>query len=244
MTESPCPGRCNTNFRKARDAWLEAVNAYDPLDPNQSRPVKPDITAIPGDPWCGNCKATIRRELGEIGRIVAHMTSNADGYAAAVALGERISGTPGHRSPSPEFNIFEELDAVFYGWECSWWKIRFGSDDGAPDRRGFLADKFTDTIVWIIHHWDGMIRHPDIAVPLGEEIRDWHRSLRNRTKTGTGIHTKTLRCPGHGCGQLSLTWREGDTYVRCVNRDCGQAIKLADYEDMEERAAAALPVAS
>ena len=240
MTESPCPGRCNTHFRKARDAWLEAIAAYDPLDKDQSRPVKPDITATPGNPWCGGCQATIRRELSELGTLAAHLSGNADGYAAAVALGERVSGTPGHRSPSPNFDVIDEAYSVLYGWECAWWETRFHRP-GPPDRRGYLADKFTDTVLWLLDHFPGMISHPDIGVPLGEEIRDWHRLLHIRAKTGTGVQHKPLPCPR--CDQISLSLREGEEYIRCSTRDCGRLLSRADY-DAYAVAAAGLRAAS
>jgi hypothetical protein len=241
MPESPCPGRCNTGFRKARDAWLEAVAAYDPLDPAQSRPAKPEIVATLGDPWCGSCQATIRRELSELGTLASHLSGGADGYQAA-GFGDRISGTPGRRSPSPDFDVFDELFSVLYGWECAWWETRFHRP-GPPDRRGYLADRLTDTVLWLLDHFTGMICHPDIARPLGEEIRDWHRTLCNRTKTGTKVRPMPLRCPGHGCGELSLTWREGDEYVRCGSRTCGRMMTRAEY-DAYAAAFAGLPVAS
>jgi hypothetical protein len=199
-----------------------------------------------GNPWCPGCQTTIRRELGELGDLAAILNAFADGHRP-VPMGERVAGTPGRRSPSPSADLTAELDSVLrstaelysvlHDWECAVWHTRFGRD-APPSRRGYLADRLTTCVVWLIDHFDGIITHPDIAADFGTEIRDWYRSLRGRTKAGTSVRHKPLRCPGHGCGQLSLTWREGDEYVRCVNRDCGQLITLADYEDMEVRAAA------
>jgi hypothetical protein len=223
-----CPGPCNHRWRQARAAYDKALAEYDPLDADQRRPSPPEITAVAGCPWCGDCQATIKRELSEIGRLVAHLTANADGYAADTAPGQRVTGSPGHRSPSPAHNLYDEVDSVLYARECEWWQIRFGHTT-PPDRRGFLADKFTDTLVWLLEHFSGMICHPGIGQPFGEEIRDWHRRLRARSKTGPGVHHKTLPCPR--CGMVpSLSWREGDDYVRCGNRDCGRMLSLADYD--------------
>ena len=229
MPETACPGPCNHRWRQARAAYDKAMAEYDPLDQDQPRPSPPEITAFPGNPWCGDCQATIKRELSEIGRLVAHLAANADGYAADTGPGQRVTGTPGQRSPSPSHNLYDELDSVLYARECEWWQIRFGRSGGPPDRRGFLADKFTDTLVWLLEHFSGMISHPDIGQPFGEEIRQWHRALRTRTKTGTGIQHKSLPCPR--CGMVpSLSVREGDDYVRCGNRDCGRMLSRADYD--------------
>jgi hypothetical protein len=236
----PCGGPCNYRWRQAKAAYDEAVACYDPLDSAQSRPQPPQVTAVPGNPWCGGCQATIRRELGEIGTLASILSAEADGYRP-VPVGERVAGTPGRRSPSPDGDTIDELYSVLFGWECAWWETRF-SRPGPPDRRGFLADRLTSTIAWLLDHFDGIITYEGIAVPFGDEVRDWNRSLRGRTKTGTVVRQKPLRCPGHGCGQLSLWWREGAEYVECRNPDCGAEIRYADYEEME-RQAAAMPAA-
>ena len=247
MPDGPCPGKCNYAWRSARASFDEALAAYDPLDATQSRPIPPQIIAVPGNPWCGGCQATIRRQLAEIGTLAAHLSAGADGFTPAT-LGDRVTGTPGRRSPSPAADTILELYSVLFGWECAWWEIRFGRD-GPPDRRGFLADKLTDCIVWLIDHFGGMICHGDtpdragIGRPFGEEIRDWHKSLVGRTKAGTRVRPMPLRCPGHGCGELSLTWREGDEYVRCGNRICGAALTRTEY-DTYASAFARLPAAS
>ena len=228
MSEIPCNGPCNYTYRKARAAYDQAYAAYDPLDPDQRRPERPQITAVPGDPWCGDCKATIRRELSELGTLASLLSAAADGHRA-LPIGERVAGTPGRRSPSPDFDIIDEVYGVLYGWECSWWETRFHRD-GPPDRRGYLADRLTETILWLLDHFSGMICHPDIGLPLGEEIRDWHRMLRNRTKAGTGVQYKPLPCPR--CSQVpALSLREGDEYIRCVTRDCGRLLSRSEYDD-------------
>ena len=226
MFEGACPGKCNFHYRQARAAFDEALAAYDPLDPAQSRPIPPQIIAVPGNPWCGGCQATIRRELAEIDDLAAILAAAADGHRSASA-GERVAGTPGRRSPSPAADLLEELYTVMNGWETA-----YRGCDPLP-RRGYLASALTTTVAWMVTHFDGMITHPGIAVPFGDEVRQWHRALRSRTKAGAGKIRKPVPCPR--CDEMLLIWNEGDTYVRCAGRDCGRMLSLDDYADIEKR---------
>ena len=77
----PCPGQCNSGYRKARQAFDEALALYDPLDSSQSRPIPPDIQPWPGDPfWCGRCSSRIRSCLSELDDAAAIMLASADGH--------------------------------------------------------------------------------------------------------------------------------------------------------------------
>lgn len=231
MAEIACAGPCNHHWREAQTAFRQALAAYDPLNPDERRPVPPQVFPVPGEPvWCGRCAAAIRAELAELDDLACLLAAAADGHRGAGA-GERVTGTAGRRSPSPSADVLDELYSVLHGWESAY----RGTDPVA--RRGYLASALTTCVAWMVAHFDGMIRHPDIGVPFGEEVRQWHRSLRRRAKAGSGRRRKPLPCPR--CDEPGLIWNEGDTYVRCGNRDCGRLLSLDEYDEYEKLAAGA-----
>ena len=81
-----------------------------------------------------------------------------------------------------------------------------------------------------------ILRHPDIAVPFGEEILQWHRDFKDKTKAGVRTRKAPIRC--HKCQLLTLTETDGDGYVECGN--CGLRIPKAEYDAEVARLGAAL----
>jgi hypothetical protein len=224
-SEGPCPGTCNRHYREAQQAFKQALADYDPLDANQSRPIPPGIQPWPGDPWCGRCKSRIRETLAELDYLAGMLAAIADGHRTGVD-NERVSGTAVRMSPSQAGDDLDELRSILAEWEDAYckemkWEFR--------PRRGHLASPETETINWLGKHLDDILRHPDIAVPFGEEILQWHREFTSKTKAGTRKLRKPLRCPK--CRLLTLTWTEGDAYVVCGNSpECGVMIPLREYE--------------
>jgi hypothetical protein len=221
----PCPGRCNSAYRKAREAFTEALALYDPLDPNQQRPLPPEIQPWPGDPhWCGRCTSVIREQLHELDYIGCMLAAEADGLRGQ-NLDQRVTGSQEHPSPSPGADDLDELVTVLTGWEEAYRDLMGWP---SPPRRGFLAAVITTTTAWLMGHLDGILAHPDIAADFGAEVMQWHREFTGKTKAGVRRLRKPLRCPG--CRLLMLTWTEGEKYVRCGNPDCNRVLLLAEYE--------------
>ena len=234
-SEQACPGRCNRAYREAQQAFKQALADYDPLDPDESRPIPPSIQAWPGDPWCGGCKSRISETLAELDTLAGMLTATADGHRAGPGL-ERVSGTAEPLSPSQAGDDLEELSSMLKGWEDAYRDLR---DWRFTPRRGHLASPETETINWLGKHLADILRCP-FAVDFGQEILLWHREFTNKTKAGARTLRKPLRCPRASCRLLTLTWTEGDTYVVCNNPDCNARIPLAEYEAETARMSAAL----
>ena len=236
-----CPGACNNQYRKAREAYEAELVAYDPLDPQQSRPDPPGIMPWLGQPfWCGRCGATIRQELDELDEAASLLLAVADGHSSSSGE-QRVSGSQEPPSPSPAGDDLDELVKMITGWEQSYRGLKGWR---SPPRRGYLASVVTGCSAWLMHHLDGILSAPDIAVDFGAEIMLWHREFTAKAKAGTRRLRKPLRCPGQGCGLLTLWWTEGEKHVQCVNPDCGRVMTLAEYEAEVARKAGESPAAA
>ena len=221
-----CPGRCNAQYRKAREAFEQAIALYDPLDSTQERPIPPDIQSWPGDPiWCGRCRSTIRQQLDELDYAGCVMAAAADGLRGESGE-QRVSGTQEQPSPSPANDDLEELFGVLTGWEDSYRELMGWR---SAHRRGYLAQVVTTTTDWLIAHLDGILAREEIAVDFGTEVMQWHREITGKGKEGARRLRKPMRCPG--CGLLTLSWVEGERYVKCSNPACGRLLSLQDYEN-------------
>lgn len=232
-TEGACPGTCNRAYREARESWQQALDAYDPLDPDTSRPIPPSIQPWPGDPWCGRCKSRIRETLGELDDLAALLMATADGHKAG-GEAERVSGTASRMSPSAAGDDLEELASMLRGWEEAYRDLR-----GWPSlaRRGHLASAVTTCIAWLMLHLGEILAAP-LAEDFGQEVLKWHREFTNKAKAGQRTLRKPLRCPR--CQMLLLTWTEGDSHVVCNDPDCQLRIPLAEYEAEVDRRGTAL----
>lgn len=228
-----CIGPCNRAWRDAEVAYQRAVKDWLDTDPNErgDRPARHTLTAFLGEPiWCTRCASGIKTSLAELDDLAAIYAAEADGHRSTPGS-EPVSGSKGRRSPSPVTDDLDELYSELHGWETA-----YRGTDPQP-RRGYLADSITTVVAWLVTHFDQVIAHEGIAVDFGQDVRRWHRTLRNKTRTGTGKHSKTRPCPR--CDLRSLTWQEGDPYVRCENIDCGRMMTLDEYDEYERLSALA-----
>lgn len=228
-----CVGPCNRAWRDAELAYQRALQDWYNTDPADrgDKPARHTIQPIPGEPvWCRRCASAIKTALAELDDLAALYAAESDGHRAGPST-EPVSGSRGRRSPSPATDDLDELYSVLHGWETAY----RGTDPQA--RRGYLADSITTVVAWLVTHFDQFITHEHIAVDFGQDVRRWHRMLREKTRTGTGKHTKPRPCPR--CDMRSLTWREGDDYVRCENVDCGRMLTMSEYDEYDRMCAAA-----
>jgi hypothetical protein len=225
-TSEPCPGRENRRYREAWDAYRQAIQDYDPLDPDQSRPKPPDIRPRPGEPvWCPDCKTLIVQRLAELDDLAAMLDFVADGHHSAEAL-ERVTRSSEPASPSQAADDLNELHTMLYGWEMAYRDIQRWP---SPPRRGELASRETSCIAWLSHHLPGILASP-VAKDFGTEVLQWHRSTAGQAKAGVRTLKMPLRCPGRGCGLLTLFWTEGGDRVECQSPACGLILSREQYE--------------
>jgi hypothetical protein len=221
----PCPGPCNAQYRKAREAFGEALALYDPLDSAQSRPLPPDTQPWPGDPiWCGRCTARIRQCLSELDEAAAIMLAAADGHRPQSGE-QRVAGSREDPTASPAGDDLEELGRMLTAWEDIYRSMKGWS---SPPRRGFLASQVTSCASWLMLQLDGILCAPDICADFGTEIMQWHREIAGKGKAGARTLRKPLRCPS--CKTLLMYWTEGEEAVQCRNRECGRIMLYAEYE--------------
>lgn len=231
MVPVECPGPCNGKARRAQAVYKEALADWgrqmagrhtDDTQPDPGRPVPPDIRAWPGDPvFCLRCQGAIRTQLAELDDLAAHLASMPV-LRAPSDSGNRVSGTRGTPSPSPAHDDLDELAGWLRDWQC----VAQGAEPLA--RRGYLATVITTTTAWLVLHFDSLIVDPDVAGDFGSEVRSWHRSLAEKSRTGMGLKHMNKPCPR--CKLFTLWRADGEAYVRCSGEDCQRYLSLDEYD--------------
>lgn len=233
LDDGLCVGVCNNRYRRAQAAYQQALAAYDPLDPATSRPDPPTIRPMDGHPWCLECTAVIRVQLGQLDLLAALRATLADGYPSDAGA-ERVSGSRESVSPSPHADDVDEVAKILAEWEGAYRDhCRFPS---AP-RHGDMAHQRTECIAWLMEKLDGILSSP-LAADFGLEVQQWHAELKAKTKAGVRTLRKPLRCPN--CRLLMLAWTEGDKQIRCCNPECSPLMSLDEYEAVTARVAAGI----
>lgn len=236
MTEQACPGGCNYHWRKADEAYRQALADYDPLDPAQSRPEPPELKPVQGNPWCPRCQAVIRRELADLDYATALLAAMADGQRGrrpgAKMPQRKQHGTP---SPSPTGDLLEEFASELRRWEQY---VRGGPPAA---RRGYLATEISAMIAWLVLNADRALIMPG-AEDFGAWVRWWHKRLRGIAKAGTGVQHRPIRCPR--CEEYAIWWTEGDDHAECRGKGgtCRRLFSMDELDDLaaEQEAARAL----
>jgi hypothetical protein len=241
VSDQPCPGRsCNGRYWAATDAYRRDLAAYDPLNPETSRPEPPgpDIIWGWGDPvWCSDCQALISLHLAQLDTLAALLAAEADGHRDAGEQekgGKRGAGSA-PPSPSPAADDLDELARMLAAWEAIYRTLKGWP---SPPPRGDLASRETERIAWLSRHLRGILAS-DIAADFGAEVLQWHRGMARQAKAGVRTLRLPLRCPGRNCGWLTLTWTEGSDRVECGNPDCGLIMSRTEYDAEVERVATA-----
>lgn len=208
----------------AMEQWCAQMQRRQLGDPEPEQPSETDTRPWEGSPhYCPRDTATVRRELAELDDVASIVTMFADGHRSSTEAGGRVSGSKTQPSPSPAADAIDELESVLRGWESA---LR-GTDP--PARRGDLAMKVTTSVAWLLAHFDTMITHPDFGADFGTEVSQWHRSLTERAKAGTGRSKKPMPCSR--CHYQSLYQEDGAQYVECSRKaECGRLMTVLEYE--------------
>jgi hypothetical protein len=235
LDDGTCPGNCNARYRREQARYHQALAAYDPLDSATSRPESPSIRPMAGHPWCLECQAVIRVQLGQLDLLAALRRDTADGYPADAGT-QRVSGSRDSLSPSPGHDDVDDTARMLAGWEAA-----YRDHKGWPSapRHGDMACQRTECIAWLSERLDAILTSP-LAADFGAEVQQWHAELKAKTKAGVRRLRKPLRCPRSmgGCGLLMLTWTEGGRNVECSTPGCGLLLPLEVYYATVEAVAA------
>jgi len=237
-SEVPCDGPCNSRYRKARAEYEAALAAYDPLDPDQSRPSPPEVYPVYGDPWCGRCKAQIHEQLSQIDDLACLLNAlppspndRSDDKAG------KVSGTRDTPSPSRRMDDLEELGEWLRNWESLFRPVVLaaaGLHEDPKPHRGYLATEITTITAWLSSHYEKCITHPDFARDFGQEIKRWHRELIDKARAGQVDKHVKKSCPR--CRLYTLWVRDGEDYVRCINEECNRRMTREELAMMTDAA--------
>jgi hypothetical protein len=159
-----------------------------------------------------------------------------DGYGS-LNLEERVSGSVEPSSPSPAHDQLDELVRWLRDWERAY---RDSQGWLTAPHRGEAAPALTSCVAWLSAHLDGLLAHPDLAVPFGSGILSWHQEISAAAKTRRRLVAKHLRCPQ--CRLATLCQLEGEDRIECRNRECGAnrggpvVMTIAEYEGLAQAA--------
>ena len=210
---------CNTKWRKAQeqlDAYDKAVKAWED-NPYGEPPAEPEVPVL--NPWlgdpvlCGRCMNRVRMELAELSDLADQAAAENTGHRKGPDA-ERVSGSKHAASPSPVCDDLDELAWMLRNWQA----VALGQDE-TPPRAGYLLSEISTLCARLGRHFPALMGNEGAAQPFAEEVRKWHRQLKDSTtRTGTGRQQMKRPCPR--CDRYSLTVEDGADYVTCSTPTC------------------------
>lgn len=231
----PCPGGCNSGWRRAEAPHRQAVadldaalTREDPADPAELRDLEARVTAArhtlratPGQPvWCDRCGRGIAQRLLELDDLVPMLEAELGGRRTGIdETGIRTTGPA--PSPSPAVDDLDEVLRTLHLWEDAYRELR-----GFPFRPARPADlRFTLSIRWLHGRILGILGAP-FAEELGRDVLRLHSLVRRRTSTDPAKRRMPEPCPR--CDLKAVTHHAGDAHVACEK--CGRAMLLRDWD--------------
>lgn len=229
-TGAACPSSCNARYRRAQqqlDDYEAAVKAWEENTVG-APPEEPDVPAISpwlGDPvLCGRCMNRTRMEIAELSDLAAQADAENTGHRKGPDA-ERVAGSKHHPSPSP---VGDDLDEL--AWVLRNWQAVALSQDETPPRTGYLMSEIATLCARLSSiYFTTLMANEDAAQPFSEEIRDWHRRLKDHTtRTGTGRQQLKRPCPR--CDRYSLVREDGAEYIVCQTPVCNRLMSLSEWD--------------
>lgn len=209
---TPCPGTCNT-------AWRKAELARDHNDKPVPHTLRPQV----GYPvWCDRCARGIAARLLELDDLVPMLEQELAGRRAGIDDGTGIKAPGNHTpSPSPVVDDLDEILRTLHLWEDSYRELR-----GFPPRPARPADlRFAHCIQWLHGRILGILGAP-FAEELGRDVIRLHAMARRRTSTNPAKRRMPEPCPR--CDLKAVTHHAGDAHVACER--CGRVMLLRDWD--------------
>lgn len=223
-TPAPCPGPCNTAWRKAEQGVAD-TGADHHLAPAWGQPVQ-----------CSACTARTRRHLTEIPELLAAVHLEAIHGTRA-----NLTGTIGRASnpswPGEASRILtDRIVGQMAELAADILTLRGLRPEGTePDHTGTEGTRINRLTGQLLAHWDwAMQHHPaatesydrDSANP-GSQATSWYRAALRFTRRDTLRVQLTAPCPH--CDLRTLAHDDGDTYIECRNPNCGLLLTDSEY---------------
>lgn len=241
MTEPmPCPGICNTAWRRAETAYQTALDVYiarrelgaEPAEP----PAYPDISPDKGDPiWCPGCQTSIRAGIDRLPRLAAAVAVRVDGRLVAQLRAERVGTPGGSPSGSPAFDTFDEIVQFACSWEDAV-RALLGHQPAPLASWTNRGPALTAAARYLAGWHVQVLAHDDIGHEFGRELL----SLVRRAERTAGLDRSVTRwrAPCRRCDNPGYQQENGSEYVEC--RHCHDRMTLEHYDGWARMYAAAV----
>lgn len=235
-TATPCPGTCNTAWRRA-ETLLEETGADHHFTPAWGRPVQ-----------CDACTDRARQQLAEIPELLAaaHLEAlHATRSPSTATIGSRSSDKPAWPGQAARMLVeavlqgMEDLEADVLVQRGIW------ASDVEPDRAGITEGRrITDVVHILDAQLDWMMQHhPAAGEPHdrgnanpGGQIRGWHGMAQRFVKAHPQHDVRKLapcpRCKGPYLAESrDLRLVDDRPYIECRDPDCQRILTGAEYDD-------------
>lgn len=233
-TPSPCPGPCNTAWRKAEEALAECGTEHH-LQPSWGQPTQ-----------CYACVDRTRAELAELPELLIDVQLEAVHGTRTKTAGTigRITAPPwpGQASRLLLDRIvgeMAELQADILIHRGIWGEDRQPAKPSGPNERKLIKGIVTQ----LNAHWDwAMQNHPAASEPHqrdnanpGGQVSGWYRTARRFTKQDEQRDVRRLApCPRcHGpylVESRELRLIHDEPYIECRDPDCRRVMTRPEYD--------------
>lgn len=231
ITPTPCPGRCNTAWRKAEQALAQHGTEHQ-IAPRWGQPVH-----------CQPCIQRTGQHLAELPELVAaiHLEATHGSRGPKVGTIGRISGAVASWPGQPSRILTDHIVGGLLEIEEDIRNLRGLS---ARPARGTEGVTLTGTVRFLDAHLEwAMANHPcasdihdrDSANPASQ-INTWHGAAERFTRRDRRLEHHRTPCPR--CELLTLFRGDADDYIECRNPACGTLLTPAEYLDHTRTVAA------
>lgn len=222
---SPCPGKCNSEYRKT----VAAGDLHAELEAHVTH----------GDPvWCHADAGIVRQALRMMP--LAHQALEAV-HLMTRDTPERVSGSRNPPSPSPGFDAQDEMVRVLTSWEddLRCWR-KYNHPTPGPPRAGAGRDQayplltLEVAVVYLNAGFHVMMEREECAADFGREIVSLFTRAQGMVKNGPTRRRLPFPCPA--CDFMTLVQEEGVAgkpwYVCCDTRPggCGRLYTPEEWE--------------
>lgn len=225
---APCPGSCNTAWRKA-EQQLTADGTEHHLTPTWGEPNH-----------CERCTTRAHGQLAELPELIVAIRLEALNGTAP-----KTTGTIGRAAvpswPGQAARILtDHIVTGLLGLEDV---IRAGRHLPARAARGREGIDLTAAATFLLAHLSWALdRYPGELDPTTGEtmdpaalIRAWHRTAEKFTRRDPRLEHRRVPCPR--CELLTLFRTEGDDYIGCRNLACELLLTPAEFDEHAENLA-------
>ena len=221
----PCPGQCNTQFRRAK-VEVQPDGTAQHVD-GDGRVIRP----VPGQPiWCRKDADRITSELRRLPALAAKVVARRDGrLLTGTDHGDRTrtSTRTGSPSPSPAFDVVDDLASwledtaaeLAEGIRAPW-----GVGRGSREK----VRQVPAVTTWLGRRVTALLCHDTLAVDAGRAILSWAARLERAAGQDRLQHRLPLPCPA--CDLLTLVRDDGAAQVDCAA--CGRSWPESHYRHL------------